>query len=546
MRGPSLKFNFPFVLASLLVTLACAPVTHKTVLTGAALPAETLESTGDPLNSYAHFLFFQLKSFAKDDKGAAKNLEGALRVDPHSAYLWNQKAYQDLLQGNVVNAENDVQKALDQNPQDVPSLLLLGKIRAAQKNLKAAVVLYQKAIALDPKNEEAHNLLARDIFAQGHKKEAEAALENCVLELPESMSCLYYLATMKLDRGDDDGALVLFRMIAELNPDQVNILNTMGEVFLKKKEYAKAIEVFRQISAQNPDDLSAQLRVGLLYYQLQDKESAIQQFLQIHEVFPKSDKVNYFLGLLYLEKNNMDQAYHFFDLVPAQSDLFKDAVNRQVLILRERTHGTDEAVKFIEAKFKNKTDVYFQIKAAVLIFETQYVAALDVLNTGLKKFTSHERLLFQRAMVFDKLNRWGEARADLEKLIQLNPKIADAYNYLAYGLAERNLDLDKALIAAEKANELAPNEGHIMDTLAWVHFKMDDSAKALPLLQLAIQLEPNEPSILEHLGDVYHAMANRGQARVYYEKSLKILESMGSNAAAAEQKQVLEKKLGAL
>lgn len=517
--------------------MACAGTSSKTVETGAEL-----KHSFRP-NSYYYFLASQLKSFAQDEKEAEKYLVLALENDKESSFLWNQMSYVDAHRGDLVAALKDAKISLLKDASNVDSLILVGKLHAVRQEPLSAVSYYRKALTLDPKNEEAYNLLARDLLMADDKAGSINALKACLSELPESMSCLYYLGTVHMEAGKLDEALKYFTLITEYYPDQGKILNLMGEIYIKKERYDKALEVFRELSRLNPTDLVSQIRVGLLYYQLKNIDKAIREFSKVSKSFPKSDKVNYFLGLMFLDKLHLDEAYAYFDRIPVDSSFFGEAFNRQILILKEKNE-LGKAVQLINERYKEKTSDYYQIKVSLQLFEGNQTAALQTLNEGLKKFKNDEKMLFQRAVVFEKLGSWDKAKKDLEMLVALGKASADAYNYLGYTMAERGEDLDTALKYVEKAHEMDPTEGHILDSLGWVYFRMNKLDKALPLLLRANKLEANEPTILEHIGDIYFALKNKRQAREFYEKSLAVLKNT-KKVRDEEQDQIqsIERKL---
>ena len=55
----------------------------------------------------------------------------------------------------------------------------------------------------------------------------------------------------------------------------------------------------------------------------------------------------------------------------------------------------------------------------------------------------------------------------------------------------------------EKAVELRPDDGYIVDSLGWAHFRMGDYEAAVEKLEKAIELVPEDPTINDHLGDAY-------------------------------------------
>ena len=54
-----------------------------------------------------------------------------------------------------------------------------------------------------------------------------------------------------------------------------------------------------------------------------------------------------------------------------------------------------------------------------------------------------------------------------------------------------------------KAVELRPDDGFIVDSLGWAYYRLGDYGKAVTFLERAVELEPADPVINDHLGDAY-------------------------------------------
>jgi len=120
----------------------------------------------------------------------------------------------------------------------------------------------------------------------------------------------------------------------------------------------------------------------------------------------------------------------------------------------------------------------------------------------------------------DQLGRQSDAIETMRRVISLNPSHADALNYLAYTWAERRENLTEALTLAEKADALKPNQGYILDTVAWVYYQMGQPQKALPLLERAVSLSSRDPVVLDHLGDVLVSLDRPEEAMEAYRQAL--------------------------
>jgi tetratricopeptide (TPR) repeat protein len=164
---------------------------------------------------------------------------------------------------------------------------------------------------------------------------------------------------------------------------------------------------------------------------------------------------------------------------------------------------------------------------------------MDILKEGLKYNERNTDLLYRLGIVLDKLKRNEECIEKMEMIIKINPKHADALNYIGYTYADKGIYLDRALELIEMALEYKPNSGYIMDSLGWVYFRKGQYDKALEELKRAAELTPEDPTINEHLGDVYFKKKDYEKALKNYKRALS-LENADHERLKGKIKDVME------
>ncbi|MBU0505131.1 tetratricopeptide repeat protein [bacterium] len=498
-------------------------------------------------NSYYYYMMSQLTNRPETIDESESFLDLALKKDKKSAFLWSQKALAVARNSDWAKALAFAKKAIEKDPHNEETLVLLGKLYAAKKEPQTAISYYKKALALNKQNEEVYNVIAREYLSLNSVGNAYHWLTVCLREVPEAMSCMYYMATIYLEQKNYNMALRYFGMISEQDPDNPKVLQTVGEIYLQQGQYQKALDVFSQLKKLYPQDATYYIRSGLTYYELKQMDEAIEEFLSVVKRFPKSDRVNYFLGLLYMEKKNFDKALVYLDRVSIASPLFKEALSRLLYIMREK-NDVYGAVNLIDKKInkKEQTIEFYQLKLSLLVHAQDYKNALKQANDALDRFERHENLLFQRAIILDKINRWHEAKKDLLTILKEHPESEQVLNYLGYTMLEREDNIEEAERYILKALKLKPNDGHVVDSLGWLYFKKEEFDKALRHLHRANLLRPNESAILEHIGDVYFALKNKRMARQFFEKALNLLEALERKSPDDESLlKSIKEKLGA-
>jgi tetratricopeptide (TPR) repeat protein len=138
--------------------------------------------------------------------------------------------------------------------------------------------------------------------------------------------------------------------------------------------------------------------------------------------------------------------------------------------------------------------------------------AVDVLAAANKRFPDDADLLYEQAMLEDKLEHYAEMERLLQRVIALKPDNPHAHNALGYSLADRSVRLPEAKSLIQKAMTLAPGDPFIVDSMGWVEFRMGNRDEALRWLRQAYSARP-DTEIAAHLGEVLWATGKRDEAR---------------------------------
>lgn len=162
-----------------------------------------------------------------------------------------------------------------------------------------------------------------------------------------------------------------------------------------------------------------------------------------------------------------------------------------------------------------------------------YDAAVKLLATPTQKDWP---LYYSRAIAEERSHRWDLAEPDLQTALKLSPQEPEVLNYLGYSWVDQGRNIPTALGMLEKARQLKPFDGYIVDSVGWAYFKLgrfDDAAKTL---ENAILLVPGDPTINDHLGDAFWRVGKKLDARFQWSHAL----AFGPDA---DEKASLEKKL---
>lgn len=163
----------------------------------------------------------------------------------------------------------------------------------------------------------------------------------------------------------------------------------------------------------------------------------------------------------------------------------------------------------------------YRLEAELLERRGRGDEALAVLGRALEVFEGDPALLYARAMLHERAGRIDEALADLQRILDDNPDSHQALNAYGYALAEHRQAWAEALPYLERALALSPGSGAVLDSVGWVHYKLGDADRALPLLQQAWQAL-RDPEIAAHLGEVLWQSGRRAEAREVWRAGLRL------------------------
>ena len=136
------------------------------------------------------------------------------------------------------------------------------------------------------------------------------------------------------------------------------------------------------------------------------------------------------------------------------------------------------------------------------------------------------------AQIYIQSRDYPKAIEVYEKLLARKPDFWAAANDLAFLLSESSGSkkvLERALLLAKKAHEARPDHPAVLDTLGWIHFKMNDNSAALRFLTNAVAKAPGSGQINYHMGMATLKSGKVSEAKEYFKK-------------AAESKEVFDGK----
>ncbi|MDP3785734.1 MAG: hypothetical protein Q8Q55_01440 [Undibacterium sp.] len=394
---------------------------------------------------------------------------------------------------------------------------------------------------------------------------AFATLENLLKPYPASLDSHIVLARAAHKNGDAVRSALEARSALSIAPDSELAIVTLAQALGR----AQGLKEIAQFLETKPDALEVRIAYASMLVDEQQLALAEAEFMKVLAQQKRDDlsttRCTYTLGVLNLSQGKLDQAQAYFlsyiDLVattkededptlayvnlaqislqrkdPVAADLWLSKVDsrdgenprwfdlqmRRAMLLANsgKYREARQFLQGIQPKKDSEEVQLLQTEAQVMKDAGQIVEALVLLEAALGNFSRSPELLYDYAMLAESLQRYADMELALKELIRVSPDNPFAYNALGYSYADRNLHLNEALVLIEKANQLRPNDPYILDSLGWVHFRLNNLSEAEQILRRSYTMR-QDPDITVHLAEILWVQNKRGEAQTLFNSAAK-------------------------
>lgn len=390
-------------------------------------------------------------------------------------------------------------------------LLSLNRVLARMPDKAAARQIIERVTEPYLDYAEAYFARAHAAFAARDEAGSLAALDQAIRLRPEWDQPV--LLKAQIQHGTDAAkAAHTLAGYLERFPDNATVRRAYARTLVSTRQYDAARKAFEAVLASEPDDQSSRYAVAMIALETGDLDVAEQQLEQLASGgYPDKDAIELALGQVFEARGDEAGALAHYDAV-AQPPR-RERAQLQIVRMLAKGGAIDEARARLQALGDaDGREEYILLEAQLLRDAGQLDAALQVADAGLKQVPESADLLYESAMLLERMGRIDAMEVRLRKLIALKPDYAHAYNALGYSLADRGLRLDEAERLIRKAVELSPGDAFILDSLGWVRFKQGHLDEARNILQKAYTLR-SDPEIAAHLGEVIWAQGDQQAAR---------------------------------
>jgi tetratricopeptide (TPR) repeat protein len=449
----------------------------------------------------------------------------ALALDPGSSVVLERLAEVEAKSQHIREGVADAQEALKIDPKNVEAHRLLARIYVRtlgdmaagdvqKESLDKAIEQFEAILKLQPDDSYSALWLARLYRFENQHDASEKVLRGILQHDPDNGQALEQLSQLLIDEGRSQEAVTLLSQAAgdSSSPDLYDLL---GDAYSQQKDYAKAEDSYRKAVEEEPEEASHRHGLGQALIAQDKYAEALEQFKKLSELEPGTADNYLRMAELYRRLGQFDQAETSLLRAKQLSPGSLEVLSNEALLYEDQGRY-DDAVKVL-------SDAIAGMKAQA---GGNSSSALGILYEQLGRAYRQAQNYPAAIETFREMAKLG---GDSQKRAQM--LLIDTYR--------ENRDIDRAIAETKKALADSPKDPNLTVTLAMLYGEKRDAEQATKLLQGLLQGNDSDQEIYVDIAQVQE----RGRQ---YSEAEQSAEKAGEIARTPSDKEMAWFMLGAI
>ena len=452
------------------------------------------------------------------------NQEKAIERGDYLLENYSQDASTYALVGMLQNTLGDkslaadlFNKALERDPDNLGALFYLGSMASSDGNIELARSRFETLLAAHPAFTPALLSLAAILQQQDALSDIRPILVAAIDQAPNSIAPRVLLAALEVEEEQFDAALAVVADAKQLFADEPGLDHLEGTIRSAQGQFELALSNFERAVAASPENATYVYDLAITHFKLGDFSGASRSARSYRELRPEDVRGISLLVAAEIQAGTPDQARS--DVNEFIQDHPDDTAG--YLLIGDIEFASDSP-KLALSQYELAAEKEWTRDVAVKLASTRQVLGSGNATESLERWLADSpddaaiRLMYAQLLEAN-----GNADKAVEQYEQLNASGelgAVGMNNLAwhYSLMGRS----DAVVLAEKAHELDPENGSISDTLGWILLNAGENDRAVELLRQAVAQAPDDFEIQYHLASALAQTGGTSEAKELIEALL--------------------------
>jgi tetratricopeptide (TPR) repeat protein len=228
------------------------------------------------------------------------------------------------------------QDIIRQYPDFYMAYINLGSAHEKEQRYEAALGAYQKALSLNPANDQGWYNAGNVLLALNKPAEALQPMQRAVQVNPRFTKAWNNLGSVWFKLNQYDSAVICYRQALVIEPGYLSATGNLGQALLRQGKGAEALEVLERALKMQPSELVYLLQAGEAAGMTGDIKQEEQYYMQAMSLHAGKPEVYMALGGLYARTDRNVEAVKICDQAIARFPNYADArFNKGVILFQQ-------------------------------------------------------------------------------------------------------------------------------------------------------------------------------------------------------------------
>ncbi|WKZ70627.1 MAG: tetratricopeptide repeat protein [Melioribacteraceae bacterium] len=480
----------------------------------------------EPNNSEYNYLLATIYQVGNQPDSAATIYNNIIANDST-----DERAYYSLAQiyetSKPIKALELYNKLIDMIGPEWNVLVNIADLNERMGNVDATIETLEELIKVDPNNLQMKKLLIESYLKTENYEKSLSMSDQLLLQFPDDTNLLEYRANSLVQSGRwEEGAEEYMKLSKREDMPLQSKIHIGGAFFARAQNDSLSLRRAKQIFTEIDSDTTHwQIKLFLAQIAIEEGNDslAVENYKKSSELAPWNPQILMSLGGLLFDSAKYEEAIKV--LVPALERFPDEFVLNLILGLSyTQTNKSKEAEPYLKKALLLNPDDFTGLYAYGVTLNQlkKEEEALIYLDKALEQEPHNVSLIGTIGLIHENLGNSEKSAELYEQALLIDSTNALVLNNYAYALAERNVDLERALKYVSKALEFDSTNSSYLDTIGWVYFKMGEYEKAKYYIEQSLETGPDNAEVTDHLGDVYYMLNEKSKARELWESAFEL------------------------
>ena len=351
---------------------------------------------------------------------------------------------------------------------------------------------------------------------------AARLFKSLLADDPNNLELLNSLGQLYIKASDDEKALPFYEKIIKLNPVNVDAYNNMGGIYRRLKRYDESIAILNKALSFNKNNSEVKYNLGFTYKLMGKNDEACDCFEYVISENPNDVLAYNHLGSIYATKKDYQKSISIYKR-GLQVDPNHPILQYNLARSYVATNSDLDAFKAFEAALRAKPSWKDAVKeySALLNKYSRTKESCEVIQKAINLYPTDGNLYYLLGKSFLVQTDYESAVKSFEKAISLDKTNPSYYEKLIFAY-EREQKYDEGLEVAEKGIELFPNNIKIMREKVHLLFSAKKLNTGASVLKNLSELTTRDPHVKDLMGQYYICCDNKKNVALCFDKIKKL------------------------